>query len=64
MTVELDVVIAPVLVDFWLENFKLQVEASSGNLRLETEGQSLEGPEPRAETHLSIRTTAKEASPS
>ena len=26
------------LVDFWLENFKVQVEARSGQLVLETEG--------------------------
>ncbi|TCD71548.1 hypothetical protein EIP91_008929 [Steccherinum ochraceum] len=30
---------APVLVDFWLENFKVQVEARSGQLVLDTEGQ-------------------------
>ncbi|KAI8995657.1 Rec8 like protein-domain-containing protein [Trametes punicea] len=30
---------APVLVDFWLENFRLQVEARSGELRVEVEGQ-------------------------
>lgn len=29
---------APVLVDFWLENFKLQVEARSGQLHLDTDG--------------------------
>ncbi|KAI0076094.1 hypothetical protein K474DRAFT_1708496 [Panus rudis PR-1116 ss-1] len=30
---------APVLVDFWMENFKLQVEARSGRLHMETEGE-------------------------
>lgn len=29
---------APVLVDFWLENFRLQVEARSGELRVEVQG--------------------------
>ena len=29
---------APVLVDFWSEIFRLQVEARSGQLRLDTEG--------------------------
>ena len=31
---------APVLVDFWLENFRLQVEARSGELRVELQGES------------------------
>ncbi|KAI0335243.1 hypothetical protein GY45DRAFT_1268246 [Cubamyces sp. BRFM 1775] len=30
---------APVLVDFWLENFRLQVEARSGELRVELQGE-------------------------
>ncbi|KAI0669869.1 Rec8 like protein-domain-containing protein [Trametes maxima] len=30
---------APVLVDFWLENFRLQVEARSGELHLEVQGE-------------------------
>ncbi|KAI0651884.1 Rec8 like protein-domain-containing protein [Trametes meyenii] len=30
---------APVLVDFWLENFRLQVEARSGELHLEMQGE-------------------------
>ncbi|KAH8100703.1 Rec8 like protein-domain-containing protein [Cristinia sonorae] len=30
---------APVLIDFWLENFKLQVQARSGQLVLDTEGE-------------------------
>lgn len=32
------VVHAPILVDFWLENFKLQVEARAGQLYLNTDG--------------------------
>ncbi|THH34077.1 hypothetical protein EUX98_g105 [Antrodiella citrinella] len=30
---------APVLIDFWLENFKVQVQARSGQLVLDTEGE-------------------------
>lgn len=29
---------APVLIDFWLENFRLQVGARSGELRLNVQG--------------------------
>lgn len=29
---------APVLIDFWLENFRLQVGARSGELRLDVQG--------------------------
>lgn len=31
-------VAAPVLVDFWQDNFRVQVEARSGRLHLITEG--------------------------
>ncbi|TFK93458.1 hypothetical protein K466DRAFT_594355 [Polyporus arcularius HHB13444] len=39
---------APVLVDFWLENFRLQVNARSGQLHMEMEG---EPPKKRRKVH-------------
>ncbi|KAI0655106.1 Rec8 like protein-domain-containing protein [Cubamyces menziesii] len=44
---------APVLVDFWLENFRLQVEARSGELRVE-----LQGEPPRKRRRLSDNAVA------
>ncbi|KAI0825105.1 Rec8 like protein-domain-containing protein [Trametes gibbosa] len=51
---------APVLVDFWMENFRLQVEARSGELHVEVQG---EPPRKRPRISDTALTGVRDASP-